>query len=63
MDFINLMSYDLHGSWDATTGFNSPLFPRSTEIWAQRYLNIVSIYFRLNLMVLISILKFISFTE
>lgn len=48
MDFINLMSYDLHGSWDANTGFNSPLFPRSTEVWAQRYLNIVSIYFRLN---------------
>ena len=25
-DFINLMTYDLHGSWDGVTGHNAPMF-------------------------------------
>jgi chitinase len=27
LDWINLMAYDFHGSWDATTNFNAPLYP------------------------------------
>lgn len=42
LDFINLMSYDLHGSWEVTTGHNSPLYPRSSEYGASRQLNVVS---------------------
>ena len=26
VDWINLMTYDYHGSWDYTTGFNAPLY-------------------------------------
>ena len=26
LDWINVMAYDFHGSWDATTHFNAPLF-------------------------------------
>jgi chitinase len=26
LDWINLMSYDMHGSWDPTVGFNTPLY-------------------------------------
>ncbi|XP_053383141.1 uncharacterized protein LOC123564551 [Mercenaria mercenaria] len=31
LDFINIMTYDLHGSWEAMTGHNSPLFGRASE--------------------------------
>ncbi|PVD37544.1 hypothetical protein C0Q70_00138 [Pomacea canaliculata] len=39
-DFLNLMSYDLHGAWETKTGLNSPLYPRSDETGDDRYLNL-----------------------
>ncbi|KAH9502496.1 hypothetical protein Btru_068845 [Bulinus truncatus] len=31
LDFINIMSYDFHGSWDPFTGHNSPLYGHSGD--------------------------------
>ncbi|XP_069102179.1 acidic mammalian chitinase-like [Argopecten irradians] len=39
LDFINLMSYDFHGSWESTTGHNCPLYARSDEQGFHRFLN------------------------
>jgi len=39
-DFMNLMTYDLHGAWDDYTGHNAPLYPRADEEGAERYLNV-----------------------
>lgn len=44
LDFINLMSYDLHGSWDSVTGHNSPLYALPTETGWNAYLNVVNKY-------------------
>ncbi|CAC5409184.1 E3.2.1.14 [Mytilus coruscus] len=39
LDFINLMAYDLHGSWEKFLGHNSPLYARSDESTEQKKLN------------------------
>jgi chitinase len=31
LNWINIMTYDFHGSWDKSTNFNSPLFKSSTD--------------------------------
>lgn len=39
VDWINLMTYDFHGTWDTTTNFNAPLF-RTADDPADASLNI-----------------------
>lgn len=43
LHFINIMSYDLHGSWEKQTGHNAPLYPRQGETGNDLKLNVVSI--------------------
>ncbi|XP_014667773.1 PREDICTED: acidic mammalian chitinase-like, partial [Priapulus caudatus] len=40
LDFVSLMSYDLHGSWEDFLGHNAPLYPRADETGEQRLLNV-----------------------
>ncbi|GFO03262.1 chitinase [Plakobranchus ocellatus] len=40
LDFINLMSYDLHGAWDGVTGHNSPLYAGAHETGSTRLMNV-----------------------
>jgi len=35
LDFINLMTYDYHGSWDAQTGFLAPMYRDPDDPFAQ----------------------------
>lgn len=32
LDFINIMTYDFHGSWDSTIGIVAPLYKSSSDI-------------------------------
>jgi chitinase len=31
LDFINIMTYDMHGSWDSVTGHSAPLYPGTVD--------------------------------
>uniref|UniRef100_A0A8C1WAH0 chitinase n=1 Tax=Cyprinus carpio TaxID=7962 RepID=A0A8C1WAH0_CYPCA len=39
LDFINVMTYDFHGSWESVTGHNSPLYRGSGDTGDNIYLN------------------------
>ncbi|XP_067302606.1 acidic mammalian chitinase-like [Pseudorasbora parva] len=39
LDFINVMTYDFHGSWETVTGHNSPLYRGSGDTGDNIYLN------------------------
>ncbi|GIX80513.1 chitotriosidase-1 [Caerostris extrusa] len=40
LDFINVMAYDLHGSWEKTAGHNAPLYERPEESEGDKILNV-----------------------
>lgn len=40
LDFLNVMTYDYHGSWENTAGHNTPLFKRIDETLDQQMLNV-----------------------
>ncbi|XP_039467924.1 acidic mammalian chitinase-like [Oreochromis aureus] len=44
-DFINIMTYDFHGHWEAVTGHNSPLYSSSADPGSQIHYNINSSVF------------------
>uniref|UniRef100_A0A3Q1JGK0 chitinase n=2 Tax=Anabas testudineus TaxID=64144 RepID=A0A3Q1JGK0_ANATE len=39
LDFINVMTYDFHGTWESVTGHNSPLYKGSHDTGDNVYLN------------------------
>ena len=48
LDFINVMTYDFHGTWEQFTGHNSPLFRGSEDSGDLIYFNTVSTYWGLK---------------
>lgn len=43
LDFINVMTYDFHGTWETVTGHHSPLYKGSHDTGDNVYLNTVSV--------------------
>ena len=41
LDFINLMAYDLHGSWESTIGHHTALYPGDSDVGNNRKLTVV----------------------
>lgn len=41
LDYLQVMTYDLHSSKDGYTGVNSPLYKGTTEFGISAYLNVV----------------------
>lgn len=39
VDYVNLMAYDFHGSWEKVTGHHAPLLPAKSETGDARQLN------------------------
>jgi len=37
LDFISMMTYDLHGAWDDVTGFNAPLYATDEDTEKYKY--------------------------
>ena len=44
LDFINVMTYDLHGDWDNFADHHAPLHAREHDSWEFQSLNTVSIH-------------------
>uniref|UniRef100_A0A8C5TFZ9 chitinase n=1 Tax=Malurus cyaneus samueli TaxID=2593467 RepID=A0A8C5TFZ9_9PASS len=43
LDYIHVMTYDFHGSWERNTGENSPLFAGPADVGDYKYFNVVSV--------------------
>ncbi|OWK52981.1 Acidic mammalian chitinase [Lonchura striata] len=41
LDYIHVMSYDFHGSWERNTGENSPLLPGPADSGDYKYFNVI----------------------
>lgn len=44
LDMINVMTYDMHGSWDPFTGECSPLYRDSFDSGGYIYFNVVCLH-------------------
>ena len=42
LDFMNIMSYDFHGTWDNVVGHNAPLYPLETASREEKKMSVVS---------------------
>lgn len=43
LEFINVMTYDLHGSWEKVTGHHTAMYPNPRDPPSDQHLNVVSI--------------------